>query len=261
MSVFLAKKYLEYKLKAKSKHAAHSPFVYDFITQILEDKGEYYDFKALRKLRLKHLSNQQIIEVTDFGAGSKKFKSNKRKIADIALHGISKEKYAKLLFRIVNHFQPKTIFELGTSIGLSTLYLHAARKNGQIHTFEGCNNLSNFAYNEFVNFEATNISQHKGNFNQTLPEALNQINTLDFLFVDGNHAEEPTLAYFEMALQKANNASIFIFDDIHWSIGMEKAWKQIIKNPKVTLSFDLFQYGIVFFRQEHKVKEHYILKF
>lgn len=249
MNLFLAKKYLTYKLQAKTKHAAHSPFVYDFITLILEDKHEYYAFKELRKLRLEYLKNNSIIEVTDFGAGSKVFKTNKRRISDIALHGISKEKYAKLLFRLVNYFEPNTIVELGTSIGLSTLYMNAAKKNAALHTFEGCENLCAFAQKSFNQFEANSILLHQGNFNTTFPEILTSLKTIDLLYIDGNHSEEPTLNYFNLALEKANNNSVFIFDDIHWSVGMEKAWNKIKSHPQVTLSFDLFQYGIVFFRR------------
>jgi hypothetical protein len=39
-------------------------------------------------------------------------------------------------------------------------------------------------------------------------------------------------------------------DDIYWSEGMTKAWQAIKKHPDVTLSIDIFDIGIVFFRKE-----------
>jgi hypothetical protein len=67
--------------------------------------------------------------------------------------------------------------------------------------------------------------------------------------------------YFKLALEKKNVNSIFVFDDIYWSEGMQKAWTEICAHKDVTLSLDLFYFGIVFFRTENKEKEHFVLKF
>jgi hypothetical protein len=69
------------------------------------------------------------------------------------------------------------------------------------------------------------------------------------------------MRYFELALQKKNEQSVFIFDDINWSKSMQQAWREICTHPEVTLSLDFFFFGIIFFRKEHKQKEHFILKF
>jgi len=83
---------------------------------------------------------------------------------------------------------------------------------------------------------------------------------IDLVYFDGNHQKEPTLNYFHTCLQKAHKNSLFIFDDIHWSDGMEEAWEQIKKHDRVHLTIDLFQFGIVFFEKEMP-KQHFILKF
>jgi len=81
------------------------------------------------------------------------------------------------------------------------------------------------------------------------------------LFVDGNHRKEATLEYFNFFLSKAVNNSIFIFDDIHWSEGMEEAWKEIQSHEAVTLTIDLFFIGLVFFSKDFIVKQHFTIRF
>ena len=150
---------------------------------------------------------------------------------------------------------------MGTSIGLTTLYLSKAVPKSSVYSIEGCPNLFKFSNELFKKVDVTNITTINDNFNSALPILLSKIDSLDFLYVDGNHAYEPTMAYFKAALHKKNTNSIFVFDDIYWSDGMQKAWKEICANKEVTLSLDLFKFGIVFFKTENKQKEHFVLKF
>ena len=99
-----------------------------------------------------------------------------------------------------------------------------------------------------------------GEFDKQLPKVLPNIETIDFAFIDGNHRYEPTLKYFEMLLGKSTDQSIFIFDDIYWSEGMCKAWKEIIARPEVTVSIDLYRMGIIFFRKESP-KQDFVVRF
>ena len=99
-----------------------------------------------------------------------------------------------------------------------------------------------------------------GDFNLTLANKLKEILTIDLAFIDGNHQKKPTIDYFEQCLKYANNNTMFIFDDIHWSQGMENAWNYIKKHEKTTLTIDLFFVGIVFIKSELS-KEHFTIRF
>ena len=99
-----------------------------------------------------------------------------------------------------------------------------------------------------------------GDFKLTLRKELEKINALDFCFVDGNHQKNATITYFELCLKYSNNNTIFVFDDIHWSDGMEEAWDYITSHHKTTLTIDLFYVGIVFVKSELS-KENYIIRF
>jgi predicted O-methyltransferase YrrM len=254
-------KYINYRLTAFTEHDLHSPFMFNFYMELIKNKHPFNDFKELNSIRKQLQNNTSIIEITDFGAGSRKLNSNKRAINQIAKHGIAQKKQAEFLYRLINKFNPNTIVELGTSVGLTSLYLAKANSKSTLYTIEGCPNIFQFSKKLFSETGIKNIQSINGNFNEEFPKLLSQLNTLDVLYIDGNHAYEPTMNYFKMALEKKNSNSIFIFDDIYWSDGMEKAWKEICAHPEVTLSLDLFYFGIVFFRTENKNKEHFVLKF
>ena len=204
--------------------------------------------------------SKKTISITDFGAGSSINASKKRAVASIAKHSLKPAKYAQLLFRLVRHFKPEIIVELGTSLGITTLYLATPRSNAKVLTLEGCPETSAIAKSNFERFQTNNIHIVTGNFNGTLPKTLSSIPSLDFVFFDGNHQKAATLDYFSQCLPYINNDSVFVFDDIYWSSGMQEAWETVKKNPSVTVSIDLYAIGIVFFRKEQE-KQHFTIKF
>jgi predicted O-methyltransferase YrrM len=252
----------------------HSPFVFDLVTKCFYDATKYPEYETLKSYRKSLLENKNTIEVTDFGAGSRVFKSNTREISKIAQTAGITPKNAELLFRIVRYFQPKSVLEIGTSLGLATSALSLGleaetnraklNENTKIITLEGCPNTqkqaqeqlqsrsfgtnSNFQNIEFVNTEFSSY------FKAIHPSPI----THHLIYFDGNHSKKATLDYFEALLPTISNDSVWIFDDIHWSADMEEAWGIIKNHPKVSVTIDTFQWGIVFFRAEQK-KEHFII--
>lgn len=205
--------------------------------------------------------SRKIISVNDKGAGSRYACSDYRKVRNIVNKGSTREKFGMLLSRLVEFFQPKTIIELGTSIGIGSLFLAAKLKSsGNLYTIEASDTLLEIANENFRESGFNHIKAICGTFETVLPELLDELETVDMAYIDGNHRKEPVIRYFECLLKKINNDSILIFDDIHWSTEMEQAWLYIVSHPQVKLSLDLFQAGIVFFRKELS-KEHFILRF
>jgi predicted O-methyltransferase YrrM len=262
-SLQLAKKYVHYLLTAHNGkgHGVHSPFVFDFIIHVLNDKKKYDCYPKIESVRKQLLKDNNTIEVEDFGAGSAVIPFKNRIVKDIAASSLKKKKYAQLLFRIAKYYEEKTIVELGTSFGISTSYLASANPDSKIYTFEGAKNIAKIAKENFEKLQLKNIEMVEGSFEKTLPFINDKIENIDLLFVDGNHRKEPTLQYFNFFLSKAGNNSIFIFDDIHWSEEMEEAWKIIKSHSAVTLSIDLFFIGLVFFSNDFKVKQDFPIRF
>ena len=255
-------KYISFRRKAVSKYKIHSPFVYDFIINVLEDKKEYPEYSILDALRDGYYQNRMPVEVIDFGAvaGRNKYESYYRNVSDIAKKSGQRRKYTHLLFRILRYFQPDRILELGTSLGLSTSSFSLARPQAVIDTIEGCSGVASLAKENFEKNNFNNIQIHIGSFEKILPDLLKGLGTLDFVYFDGNHRKSATLDYFQQCLQKVNNDTIFVFDDIYWSKGMTGAWEEIKSHQQVSVSIDLFQLGIVFFRKE-SAKQDFILKY
>lgn len=259
---FLAKRYIQYYTRPNhwKGFGIQSPFVFDLAGHLMREKHAYYDFERIEGWRQALLRSRQVIELTDLGAGSVKTPARKRKIADLVRSGALPRKYGQLLYRLVTRFKAKNILELGTSTGISTLYLALPHKKGTTITIEGCPESAKVAQATFDQLNARHIELLQGSFQDHLPEALKRLPSVDLVYFDGDHREESTLAYFHQCLPYIHNDTLFVLDDIHWSPGMERAWKAIIQHPQVTVSVDLLRLGIVFFRKESP-KEHFVIKY
>lgn len=256
----MIKYYFQFLFASKNEHSLHSPFVFELYTKIIQAKTTFSVFEEIENLRKKLLKNRTNIEITDFGAGSRIYKTNQREIRQIAKSAEKNPKFGKLLFRLIKHFEPSTIFDLGTSLGITTIYESTAYHTSNIFTFEGCPATAAIAKHNFEELGCKNIEIIVGNIDETLPQKLAQIDHIDFAFFDANHRFEPTIRYFEQCLEKATEKSVFVFDDIHWSQEMHEAWQVIKNHPQVMISIDLFYVGLVFFRK-NQPKQDFILRF
>jgi predicted O-methyltransferase YrrM len=253
---------LKFLLKSKNEHSVHSPFVFNFLTKCCYDKNFYHEYETLEKYRLSLLNNNTFIEVTDFGAGSRVFKSNKRRIAQIAKTAGISENRAKLLFRLVRYFKPQTILEIGTSLGLATSALALGNPKATITSLEGCPATLSVTESLFQDSRFKFPLDHIEFVNTEFFTYLRQVppsGVRGFVYFDGNHSQHATLDNFNLLLPTVSNDSIWIFDDIHWSLEMENAWEIIKSHPKVKVTIDTFQWGIVFFRAEQE-KEHFVIR-
>ena len=180
----LAKKYLHYYINAQNGkgHGIHSPFVFDFVINVLNDYNTYDCYGRIEPLRAHLLRNKSIIEVKDFGAGSAVIASAERKIKAIAKSSLKNKKFAKLLFRIVNYYQPETIIELGTSFGITTCYMACANKKSEVYTFEGSNVIADIASQNFIKAGLQNINLIRGNFDETFSDTLDDHKNCRFCF-------------------------------------------------------------------------------
>lgn len=253
------KSYLNFLYHSKNEHGVHSPFVFNLVTKCFYDKKQYPEYAILKNYRKSLLQNKNTIEVTDFGAGSRVFKSNTRQIAKIAKTAGITPKRAELLFRITKYFQPESILEIGTSLGLATSALALGNPKAKITTLEGCKNTLHQCQSQLQKFNINNVDCVNTEFSSFLNNQQPTTNNRQLIYFDGNHSKTATLTYFELLLPSVTNETVWIFDDIHWSADMEEAWEIIKNHPKVTVTIDTFQWGMVFFRAEQE-KEHFVIR-
>ncbi len=259
----LARKFIRYWFTASNGkgHGVHSPFVFDFINHVLNGHQLSKDASVIEAVRKELLKDKTVIDVEDFGAGSVVIPTRRRVVADIAASSLKRKKYARLLHRIAHYYHCQSIVELGTSLGITSAYLATSSPQSQLTTFEGATAIAAIANKTFEQLSLKNVKLVVGDFQLTLPNHLNGCSAPDLVFIDGNHRLQPTLDYFHQFRVCAHEHTIMIFDDIHWSAEMEQAWQEIKNDQSVTLTIDLFFIGLVFFKKDFKVKQHFTIRF
>jgi predicted O-methyltransferase YrrM len=254
-SVQQLKAFIRHWLHVVDEHSIHSPYFFDFYRNII--KGSSSPVAEIETLRTQLLNNPLELIVEDFGAGSTDLKGAKRKLSDIAKTSLSDPVYSSLYLRIIQFINAERIVELGTSLGVNTLYL-AQGKDSKVFTFEGSKALANVALTNFEYFDKNNIQLIEGNIDSTLSDFLQDPAKINFALMDANHRYAATMKYFDMMVMRLDEESILVVDDIHWSAEMEKAWNELKANELVYGSIDLFRCGILFFEPGLN-RQHYVL--
>jgi len=200
------------------------------------------------------LGRKEMVDVLDLGAGSKVSNSRQRKISDIARSALSPTHKAQFLFRLSKHLQADHILELGTSLGLSALYMHKGCSTAKLTTVEGSPTIANLAQ-QYFNAEKAKIELIALPFDKALeaPSVMN--NRYDLIYIDGNHTEDATDRYVNKLYDILNDKGIIILDDLYWSKGMTNAWDKLSIDNRFAFSVDLFDYGLLSKNQDHKQHE------
>ncbi len=256
--LYTAQQKVKHQLAAGNEHDVHSPFVFELIEDVIKP-SYYYLFDEIEALRGILQLSDQMIEVTDLGAGSRTGMGKQRKISDIAKASLKSKAEAQFLFRLVKHMKVEHAIELGTSLGLTSAYIGGGMSPARLVTIEGCPQTAKVAQLNWNKIGVDNVDIHVGAFEDLLPGILESLTKVDFVFFDGNHQYEPTINYFNACLNKVHSDTVFVFDDIYWSKEMTRAWEEIKEHPQVHLTIDLFNLGLVFFRDKQP-KQHFKLK-
>jgi len=217
--LFRVKKYLTYRKRAVNQFGLHSPFLFELYNTCFKPKFTH-PFPEIQAARDDLKRNQELIQVSDFGAGSLVTKSISRKVKEMYKSASISKKQGELLNRLVKFLEPKMVLELGTHLGVS----------GDL------------------------IS---GTFKSQLPIVIDGIDSVDLVYVDGNHDFENTIWHFETLLKKINENSVIIFDDINWTEDMALAWEQIKQHKDVSISINCYKFGMVFFRKGIEKQDFY----
>ncbi|MEL7531531.1 MAG: class I SAM-dependent methyltransferase [Bacteroidota bacterium] len=222
--------------------------MHSFLTELIPHQASEWGAKveALRKTLT--AQRERILSFEDLGAGSDNSgsKTLQRSVSYLARLSARHRKEGELLYRLCKFYQPKRCLEFGTNLGISSLYQLGALEDSQFVSMEGAAPIAAVAQENFAHF-GLDPEILVGEFSFLLEERLDLAEYRpDYVFVDGNHRYEPTIAYFERLLPHMQEGGIIVFDDINWSAEMQAAWQEIIAQPAVTLSFDLYVMGICF---------------
>ena len=249
---------LQYILRAhyRKGHWVHSPFTFHTLNYVIFERTPYYSFNIIESLRQQLLHDNTTLTLQPLGTSQAKTTTIARELKN----STKSPRQAQLLQRHCASNQSHYIIELGTNLGLSTAYLASNNSNSQVYTLEGQPQLCQIAQQNFKQLHLNNIQIIEGNINNTLPTLIQQIPQIDLLFIDANHQYQATINYYNLAKSKIHKNTIIIFDDIHWSKGMQQAWNEIRQDPDIRLAIDIFHMGIVWFNTDIP-KQHYIVAF
>lgn len=251
--------YICYRLFAPHRKGfgVHSPFVYHLITNVLL-KYDDERLKEIRQWRNLLAKNNERIKTAGTGAGSKIHMDKLRSVRGIIKHSSVTHKYGRILYYVSREYNPETIIELGTGLGISTAYLINACPGARIMTLDADRLKMDFAENALKKFKTPGIQFCNGSFEDLLLSKLRYVQHPLLVFIDGDHKLASVMGIFEQILQFARQDTIIILDDISWSREMRKAWKLIKKDPRSVLCIDLFFMGLIFFR-DGMVKQNYVI--
>jgi predicted O-methyltransferase YrrM len=257
--LFQARQYFRYWLEAMDDHSLHSPFVFRFYREVIRQDKDNPVFEGIENLRKSLLKSKKTVTPLDMGAGSVVSQNKVRKVADIARYGIAHPKTSRLYYRIIEDMQAATVLELGTSLGLNTMYMATPSTVNKVYTIEGCPQIAELAQNHFAGYSQHKIELINQPISTALPYVFCRVSKIDFVLFDAHHTYEATMRYYEACKPYLHEHSVLVFDDIYWSSGMKQAWEEIASEAGVSLSLDLYRMGIVFFKKAMQ-KEHYVLE-
>jgi len=243
-----------------SGHGIHSPYLYTFITEGIKARQISEEVGRIEEIRKTLLQSKEFIMMDDLGAGVHDAEKQRKSISGIVRQASIRKKYGRLLYQITKHIKPAKILELGTSLGFGSMYIAMANQHSEMVTLEGSRACSEVAGENFKTLGVNRIKLVNGSFRNTLPQVLKEMKWVDLVYFDGDHHKTNLLHYIDTALPFIRNDTIFIIDDIHWSKGMEEAWNSIKKYPRVKVTLDIFQMGIVIFRKELQ-KQDFMVRF
>jgi predicted O-methyltransferase YrrM len=250
MYIFRAVKYLNYILFSHHKkgHGIHSPFVFDLVSRVFRNKVDPNIVFTVEKARRKLIADKSNLKVHDLG--SRYDSSEKtRRVSDIARKSPVPVRYGILLSNMAAEFGKPLIIELGTSFGISTMYMAASCKDTQVTTIEGSVAIADIARQNFSEAGLENINVINGSFDEVISEFSAAGVSPGLIFIDGNHRKEPVINYFNSLARLSDSKTVIIIDDINYSKEMAEAWNVIKLHERVTISIDICRMGICFFRE------------
>ena len=289
--------WLKHQLTARNTggHGVHSPYLFEWVRMVMSDKNTYYVWDEIEEIRRELLEDTRELDFVDYGSGgplptfpSKGRSANIRRVCDIAKGSLARRKDAQLLARLVGWLgkplltspsrggigdeasedrKGLTIVELGTSLGVTTAYLAAMDSRNKVVTYEGCPAVAEVARANWEKLGLSNIACVVGEITvyslqltvDSLQLAVDSLSGIDVAFIDANHTCEATLTYFNALASRVHEKSVVVVDDIHYNEDMEKAWKAICADERVTTTMDLYRMGLVFF-DKHYWRKHYKMR-
>jgi hypothetical protein len=236
-------------LFCRGGYGVHSPFAFDLITTVIEERRAYYCYEMLDRIRRQLQQEHRQIR---YGTNS----STVRKI--LRKEGFSPRGY-RLLFRLTNYFRPRQTLVIGSGLGLTPLYVTAYSGKTTCLVFEPDPSLAVIARNVVRKYAHAPIRIYDKIFcaSSDAPELRGKVDfivwrNLEAVSSDEEEAQQTAhlFAFFEQLLPYITDKSLLVIGDIRASSAKKQLWKKICTHPAVSVTFDFYSFGLVFFHSK-----------
>jgi len=230
----------------------HSPFLFRLITTVVEGKRnnpEYKDFKQLKKEAINFLKETNKPELgnlfSDYSLPLSKSGKLFRKI-ELPL------RYSKAVYRLIQYFQPTSIFYFGPSLGVNLIIASHANPKSTVYHIDKDPKFQSFASELIPKANDMSIKY--------LVEDPPAMVKAEFSFV--NYPFDPLISgkIVHKRIDDHGIDDVLIIRGIHESKEMEDCWTELTTSTEVRVTLDLFEIGIALFRKGLQ-KENFTLKF
>ena len=220
-----------------------------FNDYILNEDFCFYSAELIEDFYFQLCELDTKINFEDFGAkkNEKTKKTGEKKISEIAKKTSTRFKEGIIFQKIIDYFNVKSILELGTSLGIGTMFLSSVSNCVSVTTIEACKDIIEFTEQNFKANGINNVKFINDIFDKVFDKNSLKGQKFDLFFIDGNHTFDATLKYLQYIEQNlVSDRFIIIFDDINWSKDMYNVWKYIVKTHKDCFMMNFFRSGFLF---------------
>jgi predicted O-methyltransferase YrrM len=162
-----------------------------------------------------------------------------------------------LLRRLVTGVSARRILELGTNTGFSGCYFLSADTRPGLVTVEGSGAMCAIARTNLSRFSSDVVVLHRL-FDEAIRDLAAAGKRFDCVYIDGQHEEQAVLHYAARVAPLVNAGGIVIFDDLYWSTGMNRAWHEICRSPRYSLTIDFGLKGVAVSAASGKEPRHHV---
>lgn len=202
----------------------HSPWAYDLIENVINERHSYYAYEDLYS----------------FWEKAPQYLPQYPQSRD------------ELLFRLVNRFNPKSILEVGTGAGVSTGYLASVSKESKVITVDYPHPAAKEVRRNLRRIP--NIEYITADVLQTVKDILDSDNIPQFVHIAHTALWRQVV---EMILPYATPDMVMVVEDLGKKQKKEW-WNGIINDERIGVTFQMKKLGLLFFDSK-MTKQHYVL--
>ena len=226
------------KLRYRKGFGIHSPFVYNLITKVIEEKSQYYAFREIENF------HSELLKKKDF-------------IAEITAKETQSSNYGAFLFRMINFFKCDTVIQVGCSTGVMSLYLvMASPVKSKYFLLEERTNLLNSVRNFLSARSLKGISFLEGDYPENIKSFQVSEKKADLIFINSIPEGIETDKFYSLIKPLISKTTILIIDNITKDKQKRNLWLKVQETDEVRITINLYSAGILFFNDKYPKKNY-----